>query len=687
MTDVRRGRGLLISGGVVAVASIVGALLWVRWAGRDQGEAVSSPAVQLDMMEQESLRCEPANEPVSVATTSSAPTGGAEVLPPPWPAASRPQERRRFVLAQVRRLLRDGVAEAALELLDREARADGSIVDPAWRSMRMTVLRWLDRDEEAERECAQWRESLDALDPHRSWAEAEWSLHLALVGRLTDAAAVSEPWLGRTLTPAPMARFRLAEAILRSERGDHAVASAAFAGARLIDRSAEPRARIVCSLLVEIARQLASAALVDGAAQAAAEVAEQGLELVDAGPARHELLRLLATASRAEAARLLESIPTAANPDDDGADASQLSRIERANRAFLRAASAAQELSERLTLDARGETPALRAAALDLAAECWERAGRVDAAVTAWRAWLQSRPDSDPLRAEVLWRIAELQHGLGRFMEAADAYRMLIRVHPNSPQAARAPVAAARALRALGESGHAAELLDGVLSGRGGISPESPAFILALIERGRLAHEQRDWRTAQQRLEEALRRDALRADRVELALLLADSWRGLALDRERLAAEPAPPSDRAATASQALEAWAEAASLFAGAVAWLDARDGETTSPVHELWSRWARVGLASSLEALGRADEAIVAWEEVDRRHPLTEASLLALDRLGRLRVPEDPAIRRRAQRRLESIPRDSIDGAPWILSQEEWRLWFGHREQVVAHRSGGSS
>lgn len=674
---LRRRRWLIAEAGGVVV--LVGAAL-LLWPWRDAGpkQAVPSAAERLDRLEAQSLQCEAApDDPIDAGAT--------------WPASANLEERRRFAMAHARRLMRDGAGSIAIEMLDGEARGNASLVDASWRSLRLNILRGIDRSSDAEAECRSWRQSLAEDDPERAWAESEWALHLAIDGRTEEAALVAGPWLGRSLSPVPAARFRLAEAIVRSENGDHGVASAALADARRSDATAPVRARIPCTSFAVIAADLASAAVLSGALRAAIEVSEQGLELTGAGDLRESLLRVHATASRAEAMRVLESIEAIAGAEPatvDGAGAEQRvaesrAQIERVNRHFMAAAASAMELAERLAIDTGGDTPSLRAAAMHLAAECWERAGRVDEAVAAWRDWLAWRPDSDPQRAEVLWRIAELQHGLARFTEAVEAYRMLLRSHPNSPQAARAPVAAARALRAMGEQDQAVEVLDGVLAGRGGIDPESPAFIAALVERGRLAHELGDAETAQRRFEELLRRDPHHAEAVEITLLLADSWRRRALESERAASSPAAPSAQAGARARSTEAWARASELFAAVVAWLDARD-DAADPRYRDWSRLARVGLAASLEAMGRIDEAIIAWEEVDRRHPNGEVSLLALDRLRRLPGTDAASIRRRALLRLASM---EDDGHVWLLPRDAWRQWFDEPPQLVASAPGGSS
>ncbi len=661
----RRTRRLLAVGAILFLAA--GGAGFAAWRfGFGASEPPPRPptiAEQLAALEQAALACGAGETP--------------EFVPPPSIMADRGL-RARFALAQAGVLLRDGRAEAALERLETESNADPSIVDGAWHSLRLRALRALDRPADAERECLAWRESLGEEHPDRAWSEAEAALHLALQGRDDEAEAIASPWLGRSLSPTALSRLRLAESLFRSARGDHAVAAAAFEGARAADEDCEPIARLPCPEFVSIAVELADAAGAAGEAATASELCRHGLSLVPEGAARSELLRRHAAASRTDAAARLESLRRAAGAG--GADAAE---IERTNQRFLAAAESASELARRLGSDSAGDAPALRASAIHLAAECWELAGRVDEAVAAWREWLRWRPDSDPDRAEVLWRIAELLHGLQRCGEAVDAYRMLMRIHPNSPHAARAPVAAARALRAMGDIVAASDLLDGVLSGRGGIDPESPAYSAALLERGRLAHGVGDGEQACLRLEELLRREPFRDDATTVRLLLADAWRLRALEAEALAEGPSSPSERAAALARSAEAWRRAANNFAEVVARLDARDLPSDDAARREQDRFARVGLAASLEASGRVDEAITAWEEVDRRHPDSDAALVALERLRRLPGVDAEAIRRRAQRRLEGL---HDDGVPHLLSREGWRLWFESPDERLAVAEGGA-
>ncbi|MBX3355960.1 MAG: hypothetical protein KF724_09710 [Phycisphaeraceae bacterium] len=590
---------------------------------------------------------------------------GAGVELPSLPPGADRDLRRRHMMLTVRRLLALEEAERALEVMASEELSGSVTADGAWRSLRLHALRVAGRAEVASAECLAWRRSMDDEHPERAWADAELALDFALAGDFASGRRVAEPWLDRALSPVPASRLRLAEALLRSSRGDHAVAAAALESALQLDRSLDPRSALGQPRMLAVAIELADEAVSSDARSAAIRLHEIALELGGKGSVRLALLERLAALSRADAIDLLER----SDPIDPTA-------AERINRRLLAAAAAAREVAERMATDSSASTLERRTAALHLAAECWERVGLGDDAVVTWREWLLARPTSDPMRAEVLARVAETLHGLGRFGEAVDAWRHLLKAYPNSPHAARATIAAARSMRADGRTDDAVALLDEVIQGRGGIDPESPVFVEALIERGRLASSLGDSVTARRRLDEARRRDPGHPASLEVTLLLADAWRGEALSFEEISRGPAAPSDAAHALRQAQLAWRESSDLFALAVARIDLEELTT----QDEWSRdrgaFARLGLAASLEALGDVQRAILAYEETDRRHAGSEAALVALARLMVVGEGEIEALRRRALRRIEVL-----DSEPRLMTRAEWRRWFAVSEGSDDH------
>lgn len=578
--------------------------------------------------------------------------------------------RRRVAMLRARLHLRVGAPLDAIELLDHEERAGAVDIDGAWLSLRVRALRQAGRSAEATTECDAWRLSLSEEHPDRAWADAERALDAVLNGDVEGAERAVTPWLDRSLSPLPSSRLRLVEAFIRSALGDHAVAAAAFDSAASLDRGLEPRATLGAGVLLDAATELAIDAATAGAVDAAITLHERALHFAGESIARTDLLERYAMLCRADAQSLLTQLQSGLDID-----------VERINRRFVNAAEAATEFATRLSTDRGGDSPERRSAALFAAAECWERSGRGDQAVTVWREWLLARPDSDPQRAEVLWRVAETQHGLGRFSDAADAWMLVLKAHPNSPQAARAPIASAQALRALERDDDAVALLDGVLEGRGGIDPESPAYVEALVARGRLAHARGEAAIARRRLDEALRREPLHPESLELTVLLADAWRLEATAAAARADGPGTPSERAAARRESNEAWHFAAQHFAECVARLDGHDppleGDRFAAER---SAFARLGLAAALEALGRLDEAALAYEETDRRHSDLEASLVALDRRRALPGADVEAIRVRALRRIETL----AEGGR-MMSREAWRAWFDADREPATRLAGG--
>ena len=148
------------------------------------------------------------------------------------------------------------------------------------------------------------------------------------------------------------------------------------------------------------------------------------------------------------------------------------------------------------------------------------------------------------------------------------------------------------------------------------------------------------------------------------------------------AAEPGTPSEHQSARRACEHAWNEAARRFAEAVARLDAHEDSATpdSFVAER-SAFARLGFASALEATGRLDEAAVAYEETERRHPELEAALVAIDRRRTLPGADNVALRRRAVRRIEGL---SDNGR--MLSADAWRLWFDAEDSTAPRLAQGA-
>ncbi len=582
--------------------------------------------------------------------------------------AERPLRRRAELLA-ARRLLAEGRAADAASRLDDARTADPAIADPAWSSVRLRAAS-ADRGPELALVLARgWRDQVPEESPDRPWIDAEVALLLAEMGRFDEATILAEPWSGRPLEPMAAARLALAEALVDSGSGRHAAGAAALARAVEHDRRCDPRERLGDDLWLAAARDMQEAALAAGAFAAASTLGERAVLLAGDGPWAAEALRRQAIATRGEAEGIRAALRTGAAAGEGA--------VSRMNRRLMDSAEASERHASRMSVDAGVDSAARRGESLINAAECWAMAGWGERAVAAWREWLAARPDSDPRRAEVLWRIAETHHGDGRFAEAVGAYEQLLHNHPNSPLAARCPAAMGRVLRVLGRDADAGVVLDRVVSGQAGISPESPAYVEALVESGRLHHAAGRWDAAAERLEEALRRrpDLDRAQ--ELRTLLGDCRRSQAISLQARLEGASPASERRRLEAEAVRRWTQSVEAFAAVVAWLDARDLPADDALMRTVSQSARLGLAGSLAAIGRRREAAAALEEVDRRHPGSQASLVALVQLIAAAESQEAAeaLRRRAASRLSAAERNSpAEGAEApLLPLLAWSEWLG--------------
>ena len=387
------------------------------------------------------------------------------------------------------------------------------------------------------------------------------------------------------------------------------------------------------------------------------------------GSSAESLLRV-ATAARAEADRLLATVPAGQHTDPE--DRAKINRLLRRAGDSFAAHAAAPEV--------RSVQDGTVAASLWAAADSYDIAGWRDAAVANFQAYIDVANPDDPRRAEGFWRIAGLSHAEGAYDDAVRGYQAAIAVSPTGPFAVRSVVPMARALASGGRGADALSLLQRVLDGDFGLQPSANEYYDALDVMGKLAFERGDFVKCAELLREALMRRPEDPRTGELRFRLGESL----VEVARSARKQAETGDvsvarRLQLTRDSNDRLVEARRAFDQSIAALEKLPPPIDGLANDMLRRGylARANTAFDLEQF---DEAIQLYEIVDRKYPEHALSMVALiqmvnacDRLGDSTRAE--IAHRRAQLRLAQLPDEAFLVGGGILARESWETWLRNR------------
>lgn len=387
------------------------------------------------------------------------------------------------------------------------------------------------------------------------------------------------------------------------------------------------------------------------------------------GSSAESLLRV-ATAARAEANRLLATVPAGQTIDPE--DRAKINRLLRRAGDSFAAHAAAPEV--------RSAQDGTVASSLWAAADSYDIAGWRDAAVANFQAYIDVANPDDPRRAEGFWRIAGLSHAEGAYDDAVRGYQAAIAVSPTGPFAVRSVVPMARALASGGRGADALNLLQRVLDGDFGLQPSANEYYDALDVMAKLAFERNDFVKSAELLREALMRRPEDIRTGELRFRLGESL----VEVARSARKQAETGDvsvarRLQLTRDSNDRLLEARRAFDQSIAAFEKLsqplDGLATDMMRRAYL--ARANTAFDLEQF---DEAIQLYEIVDRKYPEHALSMVALiqivnacDRLGDSTRAE--IAHRRAQLRLAQLPDEAFLVGGGILARDSWETWLRNR------------
>ncbi len=327
------------------------------------------------------------------------------------------------------------------------------------------------------------------------------------------------------------------------------------------------------------------------------------------------------------------------------------------------------------------------------AADCFDRAGDTDGAISAFQQFSTDFP-SDPRQPEAAFRLAQSYQARGDLDLASRIYRQLIAGRDTGeragPFADASYVPLAQTLLSDAETGNDAEgeelLLAVVNGGLGGT--RTPAFRTALRELGQRYYQIGRYERAIERYEELLARTSQEANishdsGLETARFkLADSYRlsaaALALE---LTSGAMPEGERREKLKAREERLAAAGAAFDEVRAGLEAEPHRTALEDVYLRNTYFYLGAC----AFDRKDysAAIAHYDAARERYPKDPASLVAMVQvvsayLAMGDVAKATLANERAQRFFDSIPPQAWDQPNLPMGKQDWQQWLTAKDDL---------
>ncbi len=524
--------------------------------------------------------------------------------------------------------------------------------------------------------------ALDLLGP----SEAARGDALVLIGRMALAAgehdsayekfnAVTTEFVGtRSYLPG-----LLGKAECESLMGDHASSQADFREVAVQLKKSQPRRDVSRLVVAQRLCDRHDAALAMGRMDRALEYVSiaESLFAVDAVPA--DVLIRLASTNRQMAENLLASAGEVTGQAEQTTSIDDIDPAVRyeANRRFVQAAEdyirhVAAETTQPMSEAEWGDS-------LWAAAECFDQGGEHRRAIEQFEKYLGSRPPDDSRKAEAMFRLAQAHQALMEYGEAAAAYELLLSDRTRSSFAARCHVPLARCYLALNRTDEARKTLDRVLTGESLLQPDANDYRDALIELGRLHHDQGEHVAAIERLTEAMERYPDDSRSAEIRYLLADSFRGNAQAiGQRLAEDTGlSPAENSRLASLRNEHLQRAEEIFGSIVIEHAPQPGKTIAASVEDLVRRAHLYQADCAFELGQFEHAVELYESASRQYSAGASSMYALVQIVNCYsalgdVERASAAHQRALLRLKQLPDTAFASPDSLMDRTAWERWL---------------
>jgi len=498
----------------------------------------------------------------------------------------------------------------------------------------------------------------------------------------------------------------LGRAETQSVLGDHEASQVDYAELRQVLRGPAPDREITPLLVAQSLCDRHDAAIALGKFDRALAYANLAETFFDSEETPLEVLIRLASTHRQLGANTLSDV---ARPEDDASGESHAvspatpvaaDALAIANEHYQQAAEF--YLRHANSRDAARLDDRQWATSLWLAADSFDRAGRLDHAVRYFLRYLDSGSIDDPRRAESLFRVGQACQAQMNYEDAIGFYEQLVADHARSSYAADSHVPLARCYLAMDRRPEAEQQLREVLSGARLLTPEAQDYRDALIELGTLHYSHDEYAPAIERFTEAMERYPHDPHRLEVVYRLADSYRASALQiADRLKEPPPlPPSEqgrlnalRAEQLQRALDLFGDLCdryspeSLSAGVAA-----PGGGEGSLQQDLLRRAHLYRADCAFHLGYWDLAVEGYDRSARLYSTHASSMYALVQIvncyNLLNDPERAgAAHRRALVRLKQLPDGSFDSPESLMDRAAWERWLESSPVGGSLAAAGSS
>jgi tetratricopeptide (TPR) repeat protein len=287
---------------------------------------------------------------------------------------------------------------------------------------------------------------------------------------------------------------------------------------------------------------------------------------------------------------------------------------------------------------------------------------------------------NDPLLPEGLYRLARIYQDKNNLVLAEQYYLRLIQEFSRTPVGLKARVALAESYFAMGPDHYqqAETLLKNMVddsSQQELLTPESVEFRKAMFLLGKLYYHEGNYEHCVARLEEALERDPKNASVPEARFLIAQSYRKIA---DELSKKAAQIRDRVLKATL-IRSWQEnlerSCDLYRQAIAVLEALPQCTSLEASYL--QLSYIYYADCLYDLEQYSDAVKAYENVIDHYEQTQAALAsyvqianAYQRMGQF--GKIKAVLERMKWLMKQLPDKSFAGPGRPFSRQDWQDWI---------------
>ena len=325
------------------------------------------------------------------------------------------------------------------------------------------------------------------------------------------------------------------------------------------------------------------------------------------------------------------------------------------------------------------------------AAENYDRGQLWDMAIDAYSEFVRNRV-TDPQRFEAQHRLGMAFLAKDQHETARAVFQKLIDDAPRSSAAYDSLVPLAKCHAQLNDIAGAAQILEHVIQGHPSITPEARQYRDAMVELGRLRHEQGRFKEAIEVLETAVARYGRTEVAAVLEYRLAEAYRRSVDELDILLSEPMPPSRKASIKSDRDARLHRSIELYSRTIAAIEAGPRRELPPMQREYRRNAYFYRGDAAYRLADYERAIAYYDRAASEFETDPTSLFALMQIvnancelgdrQKARVYNDKALRQ-----LEKIPDSALNDMTTPMTREHWENWLRWSSEMDLFGASGSS